>query len=127
MVTAHEEGAEQPIGLYSLTLVLERTREMARAHDVRRWTRNGFFPALHLEYLGVCEEWQGQGLGSFMMMDVVSTFCLLAEKTGIPVLTLYPLNPELRPYYAERNFVPYGSGTGMVMKAETAFRLRDGG
>jgi hypothetical protein len=99
---------------------------MRKALDVRRWTLKGMFPALHLEFVGVCEPYKKQGLGSLLMMDAITTFGHIAEKAGIPILTLYPLNKALIPYYADRNFLPYGPGDGMMMSAETAIKLRDG-
>ncbi len=128
VITAHEtDGQAEPIGLYSLTLVLEKERDMRKALDVNRWTLNGMFPALNLEFLGVCEPFKKQGLGGLLMMDAITTFSHLAEKAGIPILTLYPLKKDLVPYYRDRNFLPYGPGDGMMMSAETAIKLRDGG
>jgi len=126
VVTCHDGETGALVGLYSLTLVLEQVREMKRAHDVTRWATNGVFPALQLEYLGVCERHKRLGIGSFLTMDAVTTFSRLAETTGVPVLTLQPLNADLVPYYRDRNFLPYGRGGGMMMLAETAIRLRDG-
>ncbi|MBA4001069.1 GNAT family N-acetyltransferase [Brevundimonas sp.] len=127
VMTFHAGEDPEPLGLYSLTLVLESEKEIRKTRDVTRWTRDGLFPALHLEYLGVCRKAQGQGLGTFMMMDVIAGFRQIAEKAGVPILTLRPLNPQLTPYYEKRNFICYGVSGGMMMSNETAIRLTDGG
>lgn len=123
VITYHEGPDPNPRGIYSLKMVLESEKEVRKTLDVRRWVTNSWFPALHLEYLGVCSKHKSQGLGSYILMDVISKFCLLAEMTGVPVLTLQTLNPELKKYYGSRNFVEYGRNGGMLIAAETALAL----
>lgn len=126
VVTCHDGDGAEPIGLYSLMLVLEKEKAIRKTSDVSRWVRDGFFPALHFEYLGVAKSHQGHGVGRFLTTDAIIAFSYLAEKIGVPVMTLRPLNRELTPFYAARNFVPYGNENQMMMSAETAIRLRDG-
>lgn len=122
-MTYHVGETPRLLGLYSLTLVLESERDIRKSTDVSRWTTRGLFPALHLEFLGVCKEHQGKGLGSFMMMEAISTFRSMAEKAGVPILTLRPLKADLERYYADRNFIPYGQNGNMMMSAKTALAL----
>lgn len=123
VVTYHEDDDLTPRALYSLKMVLEHEKEVRKTFDVKAWVSNARFPALHLEYLGVCKDHQGQGLGSVILLDAISKFCTVAQLTGVPVLTLQPLNPELRRYYGARNFVDYGRNGGMLIRAETAMKL----
>jgi hypothetical protein len=123
VVTYHEDEDPNPRGVYSLKIVLESEKEVRKTLDVRRWVTYARFPALHLQYLGVCSNHKSQGLGSYILMDVLDKFCLLAEMTGVPVLTLQTLNPDLKEYYGARNFVEYGRNGGMLISAETALKL----
>jgi len=124
IVTYRHDDEQDVLGFYSLKIVLEREKEVRTTFDARPWVLNATFPALHLEFVGVCARHQGQGLGTYMLMECIERFCMIAETTGVPALTLQPLTPELRPYYAARNFVEYGSSGGMLLTAQTALALR---
>lgn len=123
IVTYHQSG--EMLGFYSLKLVLEKERDVRQHFDPRAWTTSARFPALHLEFLGVCAKHQKQGLGTFMLMEALDVFCIMAETTGVPAMTLTPLGPDLREYYEQRQFTSYGSNGGMLMTAQTAIELRD--
>lgn len=125
--TAHDDESGDLLGLYSLTLILERERELRSSDLFKSFIQNGYIPTLHFEYLGVCQTIQNGGLGKYLTLDAIAIFADMAEHTGIPLLTLFPLTERLRAYYGERNFVSYGSNGRMMMSAETAIRLRDGG
>lgn len=123
VVTFHEGDDPNPLGLFSMKMVLEQEKEVRTSMDIKAWVRNACFPALHLEYLGVCNKHRSQGLGSYMLLEVIERFCVIAEMTGVPALTLQPLNPALRDYYLARNFVDYGRNGGMLISSETAISL----
>lgn len=112
------------LGFYSLRIVLEQERELRKTFDVAGWANKGSFPALHLEYLAVRKSHHGVGLGRFMMAEVQEKFCEVAELTGVPMLTLRPLNEALVPYYKDRGFVPYGRNGSMMLDARKALRAR---
>lgn len=124
VVTYHDGDDVNPIGLFSLKLVLEHEKQVRKSPlDPGPWLTNAYFPTLHLEYLGVCRNHQGLGMGKFMLMEVVERFCVLTEAVGVPALTLQPLDESLRPFYAARNFIDYGSDGGMLLTAQTALAL----
>ena len=126
-VTAAHDDATRLLGLYSLTLVLERERDLRSSEGLKAFIQYGHIPTLHFEYLAVCQSIQNGGLGKYLTLDAICHFADMAERTGLPLLTLQTLNPKLIAYYGERNFVSYGSGGRMMMSAETAIKLRDGG
>lgn len=123
VVTYHVGEDINPVGLFSLKLVIEHERQVRTSFNPTPWLNNAHFPALHLEYLGVCRHHQNQGLGTFMLMEAIEKFCVMAETAGVPVLTLQPLNENLRPFYKARNFVDYGTDGGMLLTAQTALEL----
>jgi len=126
-VTAAHDDSGRLLGLYSLTLILERERDLRSSEGLRAFIQFGHIPTLHFEYLAVRQSIQNGGLGSYLTLDAICHFADMAERTGIPILTLQPLTKRLATYYGERNFVPYGSSGRMMMSAETAIRLRDDG
>lgn len=113
------------IGFYALCMVLEPEKDLVDAFDVRGMGRSGVFPALHLAYLAVREEHQGQGLGRIMMADVLDLFCSMAERASVEVMTLVPLNPEVSEFYTRRKFVTFGKGRALLIDARRAIAERD--
>jgi len=125
VTTFHESDSMEVIGFYALCVVLEPEKDLVDAFDVRGMGRGGVFPALHLAYLAVREEHQGQGLGRIMMADVLDLFCDMAERASVEVMTLVPLNSEVAAFYTRRKFVAFGKGRALLIDARRAIAERD--
>ena len=123
VTTAHIGDEAEPIGFYSLGLILEPERFLSGTGPIKLRAQGGHYPALHLEYIGVLEELQGLGIGTDMMQRVLTTFRSAVVDFGIPVLTLKPLRPCLDKFYADLGFVAYAAHRGehrMMLTAQLA-------
>lgn len=113
-----------PIGFFALSWIAERESLLPQSPRSR-----DYFPALHLEYVAVRREYQGQGVGLHIMGRVLELYLDAAEISAVPALTLIALNERAEKFYAELGFAPYarhefGAGLRMLLPIQTALDLR---
>ena len=65
------------------------------------------FPAVHLSYLGVHEDYQSDGLGKHLLMDAFTNICKISDYAGFYALTLQSLDAESTSFYSELGFTRY--------------------
>jgi GNAT superfamily N-acetyltransferase len=122
VTTVHLADAPEPIGFYAMALVLESDRFLSGDGPIRNRVINKLYPALHLEYLAVDQDHQGEGVGTDMMGRIVGTYLNAVLEFGVPVLTLAPLNDKLVTFYEGLGFRPYAKHIGerrMMLPAQT--------
>jgi ribosomal protein S18 acetylase RimI-like enzyme len=104
---AHLDGSPNCIGYYALQL---GTDSVADLPDVAKQTylKNYVaFPAVHLSFLGVHEEYRRQGLGSYLLMDVFSKVAEISKHAGFFALTLQSLDDDSTAFYKSLGFAIY--------------------
>lgn len=97
------------IGYYALQLGSDSVRELP-ANPSNYVANYVAFPAVHLSYLGVHEDYQANGLGKHMLMDAFTNVCKIADYAGFYALTLQSLDAESTSFYSELGFTPYSQG-----------------
>jgi len=126
VTTVHIGDDLNPIAFYALGLQLEDERYLTGDGPIRKRVISKVFPALHLEYVAVDKAYQGQDVGTDIMVRVIEVFRRSVLEFGLPVLTLVPLNEKLVAFYASVGFVRYAERLGqrrMMMPARTALEL----
>jgi GNAT superfamily N-acetyltransferase len=103
---AHIEGSPLCIGYYALQIGTDSVADLPGAE--RTYLKSYIaFPAVHLAYLGVHDEYKRQGLGQYLLMDVFSRVAEIAKHAGFYALTLQSLDDESTAFYKGLNFVVY--------------------
>jgi ribosomal protein S18 acetylase RimI-like enzyme len=65
------------------------------------------FPALNLSFLAVDTQFQRQGLGEYLLIDVFVRAAAIAEHAGYYALTLTSLDDDSTAFYQSLNFTVY--------------------
>lgn len=123
MVTcAHLDNANDPIGFYALSSVIEEANKLPGVHFFPfGGTRH--FPCVQLVYLAVQKPFQRNGelrAGSTIMGDVVRTFAQVGSLIGIPALILTPISREVAEFYRLLGFEFYDKNTRMFLPVQSA-------
>lgn len=105
------EGSRRCIGYYALRLGSDSVPSTPR-EDSSYLKGQGYvaFPAVHLGYLAVCGEFQGQGLGRFLLMDAFERTAQISENAGFYALTVQAINGSVAEYYEGLGFERYADG-----------------
>lgn len=109
VTTVHIGAAPEVVAFYSLKIALEDERMLEKTNPMRFWAQNRIYPALHLEWLAVDKGHQKRQIGTAVMGRVLETFRDAVLETGIPVLTLVPINDEVQAFYAKLGFYAYAA------------------
>jgi ribosomal protein S18 acetylase RimI-like enzyme len=113
VTTVHLGDNPAPVGYYAMGIILEEDRLLKGDGPIRRRVFQRVYPALHLEYIAVHTDFQGNDIGTDMMVRVIETFRKSVLDFGIPVLTLSPLNDDLVKFYEGIGFQKYAQHLGM--------------
>jgi ribosomal protein S18 acetylase RimI-like enzyme len=106
------DGSPNVIGYYALQLGNESVSELPDARKENNYLQNyTAFPALNLSFLGVTSEYQRQGLGEHLLMDVFARAAAIAEHAGFFALTLTSLDDDSTAFYSSLNFSVYSENT----------------
>jgi GNAT superfamily N-acetyltransferase len=70
------------------------------------------FPAVHVGFLGVHEDYQGNGIGKYLLMDAFDKVCAISDCAGFYALTLQSLDADSTAFYEEIGFRAYSEGDG---------------
>jgi GNAT superfamily N-acetyltransferase len=126
VTTAHLGDNPDVVAFYSLKITLEDERLLAPANPLKDWAAQRVFPSLHLEWLAVAEPFQGKKIGTVIMGRVLETFRDAVLETGLPVLTLVPINERVRTFYAGLGFDAYAAHKGrrnMMLPAQSVLDM----
>lgn len=120
----HAPTDSHPVGFFALSWIAEREALLPQSPRSR-----AYFPALHLEYIAVRSEYQGHGIGQYIMGRVLEVYLDAADATAVPAMTLIALNQRAERFYTELGFAPYarkefGAGLRMLLPIQTALDLR---
>lgn len=124
VTTVHALGYPNLVGFFALSWIAERESLLPQSPRSR-----DYFPALHLQYIAVRDDLQGNGIGLRVMGRVLDIYLDAAEETAVPALTLIALNERVEAFYADLGFAPYardefGAGLRMLLPIQTALDLR---
>lgn len=94
------------VGYYSLQLGTDSVSDLPGGKDT--YLKNYVaFPAVHLSFLGVHEEYRRQGLGQFLLMDAFTKVANISDHAGFYALTLQSLDADSTAFYASIGFAAY--------------------
>jgi len=107
---ANLDGSPNVIGYYALQLGNESVSELPDARKDNHYLKNYVaFPALNLSFVGVDSNYQRQGLGEHLLMDVFARAAAIAEHAGFYALTLTSLDDDSTAFYKSLNFAVYSA------------------
>lgn len=107
---AHIGTSNICIGYYSLQLGTDSVAELPGGKET--YLKNYVaFPAVHLSFLGVHDEYRRQGLGEFLLMDVFTRVANISEHAGFYALTLQSLDDDSTAFYKSLGFAAYSENT----------------
>jgi len=95
------------IGYYALQLGNESVSELPDVNKDNYLKNYTAFPALNLSFVAVDSQYQRQGLGEYLLMDVFARAAAIAEHAGYYALTLTSLDDDSTAFYKSLNFTVY--------------------
>ena len=104
---AYLDNKPHVIGYYALQLGNESVSELPDANKDNYLRNYTAFPALNLSFVAVDENYQRQGLGQHLLMDVFQRAATIAEHAGYFALTLTSLDEDSTAFYKSLNFTIY--------------------
>lgn len=120
---ARHEGRADPVGFYTLSTVTEDIRDLPGVSIFS--LGNNYFPCLQLVYLAVDGPYQGQGIGSDMVISLTMRYADIGEAIGIPAMIVTPLNNDAERLYIRLGFQPYPRHRRLFMPLRVAVETRD--
>jgi len=127
VTTIHAPSDPCPVAFYAVSVVAERLTDKKSLIPNFRPDDKSYFPSLRLEWTAVRADLQGMGLGTIVMGRVLSVFKDMVNSTGIPALTLRPLNDRAESFYRGLEFIPFGArglGPRMLLPAQKVIEAR---
>ncbi|MGH9851699.1 MAG: GNAT family N-acetyltransferase [Blastocatellia bacterium] len=92
-VAVEDEAAPTILGYHAtLVTILEVTQIPAKVSKSR-------IPALLLARLAVDQRFQGQGIGEFLLLDVLRRAVVISEQTGLHAVVLDALTDRAKDFY----------------------------
>jgi GNAT superfamily N-acetyltransferase len=105
---AHVDESQVCIGYYSLQIGTGKVAELPKEPQTYLTSSNQeSFPAVNLAFLGVDEQYQRQGLGRNLIMDVFSRVENIATSAGLYALTLTSYDDKSTAFYKRIGFEVY--------------------
>lgn len=103
---AHIADSPVCIGYYTLQVGGDSVSELlgAKQSYVKNYVA---FPAIHLLWVGVHEEYQRQGLGQHLLMDAFSKVAEISKNVGFYALTLQSIDENSTAFYESLGFEIY--------------------
>lgn len=103
---AHIGTSNIAIGYYSLQIGADSVADLPDGNET--YLKNYVaFPAVHLNFLGVHEAFQRQGLGEYLLMDVFTKVARISDYAGFYALTLQSLDDDSTAFYTSLGFAVY--------------------
>lgn len=104
---AHLEKSENVLGYYALQVGADSVDDLPDANKNNYLRTYVAFPAIHLAYLAVDENFRRQGLGAYLLMDALSKVSQISDHAGFYALTLQSLDDDSTAFYRSLNFTAY--------------------
>jgi ribosomal protein S18 acetylase RimI-like enzyme len=104
---AHLDGSANIIGYYALQIGTDSVAELPNANKDNYLQSYTAFPAIHLSFVAVDENYKRQGLGQYLLMDVFSKAATISDCAGFFALTLVSLDADSTAFYESLNFRVY--------------------
>lgn len=104
---AHFNGSPSIVGYYALQVGGDSVSELPDASKDNYLKNYTAFPAIHLSFVAVHKDYQRQGLGEFLLMDVFSKVAAISDCAGFFALTLMSLDEESTAFYESLDFRAY--------------------
>lgn len=120
VTTVHAPDDQTPVAFYALAVVAERLTDRWALIDTFMPNSGHYFPSLRLEWIAVRSDLQDCGLGTIVMGRVLSVLTELVALTGIPAITLKPIDVPTEMFYEKLEFVKFGAaalGPRMLLPA----------
>lgn len=95
------------IGYYALQLGNESVSELPDANKDNYLKNYTAFPAVNLSFVAVDSQYQRQGLGQYLLMEVFTRVAAIAQHAGFYALTLTSLDDDSTAFYQSLNFTIY--------------------
>lgn len=127
VTTVHAPGDDCPVAFYALAIVAERLTDKWSLIETFFPNDGNYFPSLRLEWIAVRADLQGNGLGTIVMGRVLTVFKDLVASTGIPAITLKPINEQTAAFYKKLDFVSFGAkalGPRMLLPASKVIEAK---
>ncbi|MDO8876783.1 MAG: GNAT family N-acetyltransferase [Pseudolabrys sp.] len=105
------DGTPNVVGYYALQLGTDSVSELPDASKDNYLKNYVAFPAVNLSFLAVDEQFQRQGLGEYLLMDVFEKAAAIAEHAGYFALTLVSMNDGSTAFYKSLKFRVYSENT----------------
>jgi GNAT superfamily N-acetyltransferase len=103
---AHIGSSPNVIGFYSLCVGSDAVSDIMR-NDNSYVKYRASFPSIHIHYLGVTQQYQRKGLGSFLLMDAFEKVRAIADYAGLYALTLQSIDESSTAFYKALEFEIY--------------------
>ena len=104
---AHLDSSPNVIGYYALQIGSDSVSELPNANKDNYLKNYVAFPAIHLSFLAVTEEYRRQGLGEYLLMDAFSKVAAISEHAGFFAVTLQSLDDDSTAFYRSLGFTEY--------------------
>lgn len=104
---AHLDGSPNIIGYYALQIGTDSVAELPNANKDNYLQGYTAFPAIHLNFVAVDQNYKRQGLGQYLLMDVFSKAAAISDCAGFFALTLVSLDADSTGFYEGLNFRIY--------------------
>lgn len=98
------------------TLLMRQVKQEEIPNDKPRITRG--IPVILLGQLGIDANFQGEGLGDLLLMDVQARADEISRKIGIRALMLDARNERLAEWYEKHNFIRFPGSFRMFKRIE---------
>lgn len=116
----NQESPKKIVGYH--TLVMTQVRQEEIPNDRPRITRG--IPVILLGQIGIDQNYQGQGLGDLLLMDVQARTDEISGKVGIRALMLDARNERLAEWYEKHDFIRFPASLRMFKRIEEIRKLR---
>lgn len=117
-VAVLKEEPSQPIGYYTLSMVHILFDELPE--ELKKGLPRYPVPAMRLGKLAISLNHQKQGLGAFLLKDVLLKAIDFSEKVGLKCLLVDALNDRAKLFYQKFGFLPFPSNSlTLVLPIET--------
>jgi GNAT superfamily N-acetyltransferase len=127
-VTAHLDGAAEPVGFYAMAIGPEPADQFAEeptfVQRIAAVFKSQQLTTVQLLWFGVQTGLQRQGIGTLLMGHALDDFYQVVDRTGVAALTLQPISSNAAAFYTEIGFRPYGSGKRMLLSADAVLEVR---
>lgn len=107
---ATQNGSPNCIGYFALQLGSDTVPDLPQ-NKLKHVQNHVAFPAVHLSYLGVDQQYQRQGLGRFLLMEVFERVAQISDHAGFYALTVQSLDTDSTAFYQSIGFEAYSEGS----------------